>query len=147
MEFIAAFFKVQQVINTRGSKSFLNRDSSVSNKNSFDQSYLFFLDPYVKLLLFHNDKRIAKRKTHVKRNTLNPTFDDTFDFDLPYEEDNLKNIKLDCVLLDRDRTSKNTVVGHVAFGGENCKGTALKHWSEIITFPSREVEKWHKLCD
>ena len=106
-----------------------------------------FLDPYVKLLLFHNEKRIAKRKTHVKRNTLNPTFNDTFDFDLPYEEDSLKNIQLDCILLDRDRTSKNTVVGHVAFGGEKCKGTALKHWSEIITFPSREVEEWHKLCD
>ena len=106
-----------------------------------------FLDPYVKLLLFHNEKRIAKRKTHVKRNTLNPTFNDTFDFDLPYEEDSLKNIQLDCILLDRDRTSKNTVVGHLAFGGEKCKGTALKHWSEIITFPSREVEEWHKLCD
>ena len=118
----------------------------ISNNSSFDQSS-FFLDPYVKLLLFHNEKRIAKRKTHVKRNTLNPTFNDTFDFDLPYEEDNLKNIQLDCVLLDRDRTSKNTVVGHVAFGGEKCKGTALKHWSEIITFPSREVEEWHKLCD
>ena len=101
----------------------------------------------MKLLLFHNEKRIAKRKTHVKRNTLNPTFNDTFDFDLPYEENNLKNIKLDCVLLDRDRTSKNTVVGHLAFGGEKCKGTAFKHWNEIITFPSREVEEWHKLCD
>ena len=118
----------------------------ISNNSSFDQSS-FFLDPYVKLLLFHNEKRIAKRKTHVKRNTLNPTFNDTFDFDLPYEEDNLKNIQLDCVLLDRDRTSKNTVVGHVAFGGEKCKDTALKHWSEITTFPSREVEQWHKLCD
>ena len=118
----------------------------ISNKNSFYQCYLFvFLDPYVKLLLFHNEKRIAKRKTHVKRNTLNPTFNDTFDFDLPYEEDSLKNIQLDCILLDRDRTSKNTVVGHVAFGGEKCKGTALKHWSEIITFPSREVEEWHCL--
>ena len=109
--------------------------------------FYFFVDPYVKLLLFQNEKRIAKRKTHVKRNTLNPTFNDTFDFDLPYEEENLKNIQLHIVLLDRDRTSKNTVVGHVPFGGEKCKGTALKHWSEIIKFPSREVEEWHKLCD
>ena len=119
----------------------------ISNNNRFDQFFFFFVDPYVKLLLFHNEKRIAKRKTHVKRNTLNPTFNDTFDFDLPHEEDNLKNIQLDCVLLDRDRTSKNTVVGHVAFGVEKCKGTTLKHWSEIIKFPSREVEEWHKLCD
>lgn len=45
-----------------------------------------FSDPYVKIYLLYNGQRIAKKKTHVKKRTLNPVFNESFLFDVPYNE-------------------------------------------------------------
>jgi Ca2+-dependent lipid-binding protein len=64
----------------------------------------------VKIYLLYNDQRIAKKKTHVKKRTLNPVFNESFVFDLPQlDEEGLKNISLEFLLLDWDRVTKNEV--------------------------------------
>lgn len=40
-------------------------------------------DPYVKIYLLFNGQRIAKKKTHVKKRTLSPVFNESFAFDIP----------------------------------------------------------------
>ena len=70
-----------------------------------------FSDPYVKIYLLYNDQRIAKKKTHVKKRTLNPVFNESFVFELPHLEEGLKNISLEFMLLDWDRVTKNEVIG------------------------------------
>ena len=40
-------------------------------------------DPYVKIYLIVNGQRVAKKKTHVKKRTLNPVFNESFVFELP----------------------------------------------------------------
>jgi len=40
-------------------------------------------DPYVKIYLLLNGQRIAKKKTHVKKRTQNPSFNESFLFELP----------------------------------------------------------------
>lgn len=40
-------------------------------------------DPYVKIYLLYNGQRISKKKTHVKKRTLNPVFNESFAFDIP----------------------------------------------------------------
>ena len=72
-------------------------------------SLYFFVDPYVKIYLLYNDQRIAKKKTHVKKRTLNPVFNESFVFELPHLEEGLKNISLEFMLLDWDRVTKNEV--------------------------------------
>merc|ERR1712062_856527 len=52
-------------------------------------------DPYVKIYLLFNGQRIAKKKTHVKKRTLNPVFNESFVFELPHMEEGLKNISLE----------------------------------------------------
>ena len=47
---------------------------------------LYSIDPYVKIYLLYNGQRIAKKKTHVKKRTLNPVFNESFLFDVPYNE-------------------------------------------------------------
>ena len=69
----------------------------------------YYLDPYVKIYLLYNDQRIAKKKTHVKKRTLNPVFNESFVFELPHLEEGLKNISLEFMLLDWDRVTKNEV--------------------------------------
>ena len=70
---------------------------------------LMILDPYVKIYLLFNNQRIAKKKTHVKKRTLNPVFNESFVFDLPKSEDGLKSVQLEFMLLDWDRVTKNEV--------------------------------------
>lgn len=102
-------------------------------------------DPYVKIYLLYNDQRIAKKKTHVKKRTLNPVFNESFVFELPHLEEGLKNISLEFMLLDWDRVTKNEVIGRLELGGEKCEGTALHHWNEVLTSPRRQIAEWHKL--
>ena len=71
-----------------------------------------FSDPYVKIYLLYNDQRIAKKKTHVKKRTLSPVFNESFVFELPHLEEGLKNISLEFMLLDWDRVTKNEVTLH-----------------------------------
>ena len=63
----------------------------------------------MKIYLLYNDQRIAKKKTHVKKRTLNPVFNESFVFELPHLEEGLKNISLEFALLDWDRVTKNEV--------------------------------------
>lgn len=53
-------------------------------------STTFFLlcrpDPFVKVVLQHNGKRLKKKKTSVKQNTLNPYFNESFSFEIPFSQ-------------------------------------------------------------
>merc|ERR1711936_566725 len=69
-------------------------------------------DPYVKIYLLYNGQRIAKKKTHVKKRTLNPVFNESFVFELPKTQDSsLNSIQLEFIMLDWDRVTKNEVIG------------------------------------
>lgn len=69
-----------------------------------------FSDPYVKMYLMYNGQRIAKKKTHVKKRTLNPVFNESFVFEIPSASDPLDKINLEFMLLDWDRVTKNEVL-------------------------------------
>lgn len=66
-------------------------------------------DPYVKMYLLVNGQRTAKKKTHVKKRTLNPVFNESFVFELPSGTEGLDNVNLEFLLLDWDRVTKNEV--------------------------------------
>ena len=67
-------------------------------------------DPYVKIYLLYNEQRIAKKKTHVKKRTLSPVFNESFVFDIPTGGDGLDCVSLEFLLLDWDRVTKNEVM-------------------------------------
>uniref|UniRef100_A0A3Q3KGH4 C2 domain-containing protein n=1 Tax=Monopterus albus TaxID=43700 RepID=A0A3Q3KGH4_MONAL len=93
-------------------------------------------DPYVKIVLQQNGKRIKKKKTTVKKNTLNPYFNESFSFDVPFEQIQ--------VVLDYDKLGSNDPIGKT-FVGYGATGVGLRHWSDMLANPRRPVAQWHTL--
>ncbi|XP_046750173.1 synaptotagmin-4 [Diprion similis] len=102
-------------------------------------------DPYVKMYLLYNSQRIAKKKTHVKKRTLSPVFNESFVFDIPSGGDGLGSVSLEFLLLDWDRVTKNEVIGRLELGSAKSQGSALNHWNEVRSSPRRQIADWHKL--
>ncbi|KAG5682083.1 hypothetical protein PVAND_011465 [Polypedilum vanderplanki] len=105
-------------------------------------------DPYVKIYLLYNGQRIAKKKTHVKKRTLSPVFNESFAFDIPIAEGcdagALDGVSIELMLLDWDRVTKNEVIGRLELGARS-SGSALNHWKEVCNSPRRQIAEWHKL--
>ncbi|XP_014611182.1 PREDICTED: synaptotagmin-4 [Polistes canadensis] len=103
------------------------------------------VDPYVKIYLFYESKRISKRKTHVKKRTLSPVFNEPFVFDIPKNSHSLSNVSLEIILYAWDKFTKSEVIGRLKFGGSKGQGSALNHWNNICRSPQRQFAEWHKL--
>lgn len=105
-----------------------------------------FCDPYVKIYLLHKGERISKKRTHIKKRTLNPVFNESFIFDIPTDE-SLENIRLQFMIFDHDRVTRNELIGKVEIGSKTGSSTTEKHWNEVIKSPRRQIAEWHKLQD
>jgi len=112
-----------------------------------------FTDPYVKVYLTYNGQRIANKKTHIKKRTLNPVFNESFIFDLPTTDPTspggsnlLAGVSVDFVVLDWDQMTKNEVVGRLEIGAGS--GDAERaHWLEVVSCPRKQIASWHKLIE
>lgn len=73
--------------------------SSVINTRFF--SFTCSPDPYVKVSLLCDGRRLKKKKTTIKRNTLNPSYNEAIIFDIPPE--NMDQVSLLISVMDYDR--------------------------------------------
>uniref|UniRef100_A0A3P8WXV6 Synaptotagmin-1-like n=1 Tax=Cynoglossus semilaevis TaxID=244447 RepID=A0A3P8WXV6_CYNSE len=99
-------------------------------------------DPYVKIILQQNGKRIKKKKTTVKKNTLNPYFNESFSFDVPFEQ--IQKVQVVITVFDYDKLGSNDPIGKT-FMGYGATGVGLRHWSDMLANPRRPVAQWHTL--
>ncbi|XP_016410640.1 synaptotagmin Vb [Sinocyclocheilus rhinocerous] len=99
-------------------------------------------DPYVKIVLQHNGKRLKKKKTTVKKNTLNPYFNESFSFEVPFEQ--IQKVQLLITVYDYDKLGSNDPIGKT-FIGYGATGVGLRHWSDMLANPRRPVAQWHTL--
>ncbi|KAF4096037.1 synaptotagmin Vb [Onychostoma macrolepis] len=99
-------------------------------------------DPYVKIVLQHNGKRLKKKKTTVKKNTLNPYFNESFSFEVPFEQ--IQKVQLLITVFDYDKLGSNDPIGKT-FIGYGATGVGLRHWSDMLANPRRPVAQWHTL--
>ncbi|XP_051886588.1 synaptotagmin-1a isoform X1 [Pristis pectinata] len=99
-------------------------------------------DPYVKIHLMQNGKRLKKKKTTIKKNTLNPYYNESFSFEVPFEQ--IQKVQVVVTVLDYDKIGKNDAIGKV-FVGYNSTAAELRHWSDMLANPRRPIAQWHTL--
>ncbi|KAM7007061.1 synaptotagmin-2-like isoform 2-T8 [Tautogolabrus adspersus] len=99
-------------------------------------------DPYVKIQLLQGGKRLKKKKTTVKKNTLNPYYNESFSFEIPLEQ--MQKILVAVTVFDYDKIGKNDAIGKI-FVGSKASGLGLKHWSDMLANPRRPIAQWHPL--
>ncbi|KAF8571214.1 hypothetical protein P879_00607 [Paragonimus westermani] len=99
-------------------------------------------DPYVKISLMVGAKRIKKKKTTIKKYTLNPYYNESFAFDVPFDQ--IQKVHLIVTVVDYDRIGTSEPIGRVVLGC-NATGAALRHWSDMLSNPRRPIAQWHTL--
>nr|AVK72362.1 synaptotagmin protein [Meara stichopi] len=99
-------------------------------------------DPYVKICLMQNGKRLKKKKTTIKKNTLNPYYNESFAYEVPFEQ--IQRVELVLIVMDYDRMGGNEAIGRVVLGC-NAFGDERRHWSDMLASPRRPIAQWHTL--
>ncbi|XP_004866735.1 synaptotagmin-5 isoform X2 [Heterocephalus glaber] len=99
-------------------------------------------DPYVKVHLLQGGKKVRKKKTTIKKNTLNPYYNEAFSFEVPCDQ--VQKVQVELTVLDYDKLGRNEAVGRVAVGVA-AGGAGLRHWADMLANPRRPVAQWHSL--
>ncbi|XP_023247842.1 synaptotagmin-10-like [Copidosoma floridanum] len=101
-------------------------------------------DPYVKVYLLCQGKRIKKKKTSVKKGCLNPVYNEALVFDVPAE--NIEDCSLIIKVIDYDRIGANELMGCTAIGA-NSIGMGRDKWLEMLDSPRKHVAQWYPLTE
>ncbi|XP_043229838.1 synaptotagmin 1-like isoform X5 [Amphibalanus amphitrite] len=102
-------------------------------------------DPYVKLELHLGNRKPRKKKTAVKRKTLNPYFNERFTFETITKQQ-IEKVQLVVTVVDYDRIGTSEPIGKCVLGC-TASGTELRHWSDMLASPRRPIAQWHTLKD
>lgn len=101
-------------------------------------------DPYVKVELFSSNRRVAKKKTRVKKKTVNPKFAQTFTFDLGGKMA-LDHMTMMFTVLVQDSSGCHERIGQVVLSTAAGDGPEFDHWSQVICNPHCPIDQWHMI--
>uniref|UniRef100_A0A8C7E556 Synaptotagmin 3 n=1 Tax=Naja naja TaxID=35670 RepID=A0A8C7E556_NAJNA len=103
-----------------------------------------FSDPYVKASLMCEGRRLKKRKTSIKKNTLNPSYNEALVFDIP--QDSMEHVSITLAVMDYDCIGHNEVIGMCRVGND-ADTPGRDHWAEMLANPRKPIEHWHQFVD
>ena len=105
-------------------------------------SFVHSTDPYVKVYLVYQERRVAKWKSSIKKNTLVAVFNEPFHFDL--DKKDINHVKLEVVVMDFDRFTRNDYIGTVLLGANVHHHSGRSHWTDVVA-QRRIISRWHSI--
>lgn len=124
-------------------KSTLYKWSSNNYACVYFKQYSQCVDPYVKIYLMCEGRRLAKWKTTIRKNTLVPIFNERFQFHVPPVD--LSTIVLELRVMDYDRFTPNDLMGVVLIGEGVPQDSGREHWAEMVSSVNQAVSNWHPI--
>ncbi|VDK47352.1 unnamed protein product [Anisakis simplex] len=101
-----------------------------------------FSDPYVKVALIPLTSKTHRQKTSTKKRTLNPEFNETLSFVVPFKDLPKKTLQIG--VYDRDVGKQDDYIGGILLSA-SAKGDRQKQWINCVQNPGSSSEYWHKL--
>ncbi|KAM9301530.1 synaptotagmin-12 [Gastrophryne carolinensis] len=99
-------------------------------------------DPFVKVYLLQDGRKISKKKTAVKRDDRNPVFNEAMIFSVPAIV--LQDLSLRVTVAECGDDGKTENVGHVIIG-PTVSGMGMTHWNQMLATLRKPVSMWHQL--
>ncbi|GCC26099.1 hypothetical protein chiPu_0004513 [Chiloscyllium punctatum] len=99
-------------------------------------------DPFVKVYLLQDTRKISKKKTAVKRDDPNPVFNEAMIFSVPAIV--LQELSLRITVAECSEDGRTENIGHVIIGPET-SGMGGTHWNQMLATLRKPVSMWHAL--
>lgn len=99
-------------------------------------------DPFIKVYLLQNAKKISKKKTSIKKDERSPIFNEAMIFSVPAHA--LQTVQLRLTVAEYQADGRTPSIGHVIVGSQAI-GKALAHWNQMISSLRKPVAMWHPL--
>ncbi|KAM3869919.1 synaptotagmin-12 [Diretmus argenteus] len=99
-------------------------------------------DPFVKVYLLQDGRKISKKKTSTKRDDTNPIFNEAMIFSVPSIV--LQELSLRVTVAEGTDDGRGENVGHVIIGPE-ASGMGITHWNQMLATLRKPVSMWHPL--
>ena len=99
--------------------------------------YLIFVDPFIRVALLVDGKKVKRKKTSVKKGTTAPVWNEALSFNVPAEL--LPKVTLEVAILDHD-----LIVGKCTIGSSR-EGNEGKHWNEMMLNHHKSMAMWQAL--
>lgn len=95
----------------------------------------------VKVVITQGSKKVKKKKTSIKRNTPNPTWNEALIFDVAKSA--LQTSGIELVVYCDNLLGNNDLLGRVIVG-PNTSGEELAHWHDLVNAKTA-MARWHSL--
>ncbi|XP_063800416.1 synaptotagmin-12 isoform X2 [Pseudophryne corroboree] len=99
-------------------------------------------DPFVKVYLLQDGRKISKKKTAVKRDDRNPVFNEAMIFSVPAIV--LQDLSLRITVAECGDDGRAENIGHVIIGPA-VSGPGVTHWNQMLATLRKPVSMWHQL--
>ncbi|XP_075784453.1 synaptotagmin-12 isoform X1 [Pelodiscus sinensis] len=97
-------------------------------------------DPFVKVYLLQDGRKISKKKTAVKRDDTNPVFNEAMIFSVPAIV--LQDLSLRVTVAECCEDGRAENIGHVIIG-PSASGMGITHWNQMLATLRKPVSMWH----
>uniref|UniRef100_A0A8C6Z2X9 Synaptotagmin 12 n=1 Tax=Nothoprocta perdicaria TaxID=30464 RepID=A0A8C6Z2X9_NOTPE len=97
-------------------------------------------DPFVKVYLLQDGRKISKKKTAVKRDDPNPVFNEAMIFSVPAIV--LQELSLRVTVAESGEDGRADATGHVLIGPA-ASGMGITHWHQMLATLRKPVSMWH----
>ncbi|EOA93598.1 Synaptotagmin-12, partial [Anas platyrhynchos] len=99
-------------------------------------------DPFVKVYLLQDGRKISKKKTAVKRDDNNPVFNEAMIFSVPAI---VLQVRPSLGVLLHGAPNPCARGGEGIVGGVGCFGMGITHWNQMLATLRKPVSMWHPL--